>query len=119
MAGAGFLSDAPEPVELRAPRGAKVLEIDWADGHAGRYPHEVLRGYCPCAHCQGHEGPIQFVGGGDLEIKDIAQVGNYAIRIVWGDGHQTGIYTYRFLRALCACSSCVVDDPKTRSFQRE
>lgn len=107
------------PVELRAPRGARVLEIDWDDGHCGVYPHELLRGYCPCAHCQGHEGPIRFVEGGNLELEDIQQVGNYALRLVWGDGHQTGIYSYRFLRELCACSSCRPEEPENRAFPRE
>ncbi len=111
--------ESAEPVELRAPRGARVMEIDWADGHGGVYPHELLRGFCPCATCQGHDGPIVFVEGGDLELDDIQSVGNYALRLVWRDGHQTGIYSYRFLRRLCACSSCRVEDPKTRSFWRE
>ena len=41
---------------VRSPRGASITEIDWADGHKGIYPHEILRGYCPCAGCQGHSG---------------------------------------------------------------
>ena len=41
-------------VAVRSPRGARVTEIDWGDGHKGVYPHAVLRGYCPCAGCQGH-----------------------------------------------------------------
>jgi DUF971 family protein len=110
---------SPEPIELRAPRGARVMEIDWSDGHRGIYPHEILRGFCPCAHCQGHEGPISFVEGGDQELSDIQTVGNYALRLVWQDGHQTGIYSHRFLRSLCSCSSCAAEDPKSRSFWRE
>jgi DUF971 family protein len=106
------------PVELRAPRGARMLEIDWADGHTGLYPHEVLRGFCPCAHCQGHEGPIRFKPGGDLELTDIAEVGNYAVRLAWADGHSTGIYSFRFLRKLCSCSQCVTDSPTDRQFSR-
>jgi len=113
------MSEAPEPIELRAPRRARVMEIDWADGHRSVYQHELLRGFCPCATCQGHEGPIRFAEGGDLELADIESVGNYALRLVWGDGHQTGIYSHRFLRSLCACSSCVTDEPKSRSFSRE
>jgi DUF971 family protein len=95
------------------------MEIDWADGHRGVYPHELLRGFCPCANCQGHGGPIEFVEGGDLELTDIQPVGNYALRLVWRDGHQTGIYSHGFLRRLCACSSCAEAQPRTRSFSRE
>jgi DUF971 family protein len=98
--------DATTPIELRAPHGARVLEIDFADGHHAVYPHEILRGYCPCAICQGHQGPIKFVPGGDQELKDVAEVGDYALRLTWGDGHATGIYTFKFLRELCSCDQC-------------
>jgi DUF971 family protein len=54
-----------------------------------------------------------------IELTDIQPVGNYALRLVWRDGHQTGIYSHRFLPSLCACSSCVGDEPKSRSFSRE
>lgn len=92
--------------EIRAPRGAKVMQIDWADGHVGTLPHETLRGFCPCANCQGHQGPIRFVPGGDLELSGLEEVGNYAVRLVWGDGHSTGLYSFRYLRELCACPTC-------------
>jgi len=119
VGGSALVTEAPRPVELRAPKGARVVEIDWADGHSGTYPHDLLRGFCPCAHCQGHEGAIRYVEGGDLELEDVQPVGNYALRLVWRDGHQTGIYTHRFLRSLCACSSCTSDEPKSREFRRE
>ena len=104
------------PTRVKAPRNARVLGITWADGHASVYPHEILRGYCPCAGCQGHSGTIRFVPGGelearfkpggDLELRDLGQVGNYALRFTWGDGHETGIYTFRYLRSLCQCDEC-------------
>ncbi|MBZ0116576.1 MAG: DUF971 domain-containing protein [Sandaracinaceae bacterium] len=96
---------ASEPIELRAPRGARVLEIDWSDGTTARYPHVLLRGFCPCAHCQGHHGPVRWVEGteqADLELAEVEEVGNYAVRLGWGDGHSTGIYTFAFLRELAA-----------------
>lgn len=109
---------ANTPVEVRAPRGAQVLEIDFADGHRGVYPHEILRGFCPCAMCQGHQGPIRFVSGGNTELSDLAEVGDYALRLSWADGHSTGIYTFRFLRELCCCPACQTNDPHARKFQR-
>jgi DUF971 family protein len=95
-------------VALRSPRGARLTEIDWGDGHKGVYPHEILRGYCPCAGCQGHSTSIQFIPCTDtqLEIEDIEVVGNYALRFQWFDGHGSGIYSYRYLRALCQCPDC-------------
>ena len=64
------------PVAVRSPYRAKVTEIDWADGHKGVYPHEILRGYCPCAGCQGHSADIKFLEGGDTSIKTIEPVGD-------------------------------------------
>ena len=106
------------PVELRAPHGARVLEIDFADGHKAVYPHEVLRGYCPCAVCQGHQGPVRFVPGGNLELTDVGEVGDYALRLTWADGHATGIYTFNFLRELCSCELCLPDRQARDSFSR-
>ncbi len=94
---------------VRSPRGARVTEIDWADGHKGIYPHRILRGYCPCAGCQGHSGTISFIEpSGDLalELDQIEPVGNYALRLVWFDGHGSGLYSYKYLRALCHCDEC-------------
>jgi DUF971 family protein len=88
------------PTGVKAPHGARVMEITWADGYKSVLSHEILRGYCPCAHCQGHGGTLQFVPGGNLEIREIEQVGNYALRFTWGDGHDSGIYTFRNLRSL-------------------
>jgi len=93
------------PVKIRSPRGAMTTEIDWADGHKGILPHEILRGYCPCAGCQGHSGTIKFIqpSKNQLEIDALEPVGNYAIKIVWFDGHDNGLYSYSYLRALCQC----------------
>jgi DUF971 family protein len=98
----------PKCKAIRSPRGARVTEIDWVDGHKSTYPHAVLRGYCPCAGCQGHEGPIRFHAPSDTqqEIEDIELVGNYAVRLQWFDGHGSGLYSFRFLRALCQCDEC-------------
>lgn len=92
------------PVGVKAPHGARVMEISWADGHTSKLSHEILRGYCPCAHCQGHGGTLRFVEGGDLDLRDIEQVGNYALKFTWGDRHDSGIYRYPYLRALEAAT---------------
>ncbi|HTM45389.1 MAG TPA: DUF971 domain-containing protein [Polyangiaceae bacterium] len=89
-----------QPTQIKAPHGATSMHIGWGDGVSTDIPHWVLRGYCPCASCQGHGGAIHFVEGGNLEIREMEQVGNYALSFTWGDRHNTGIYTFRFLRAL-------------------
>jgi DUF971 family protein len=96
------------PRAIRSPRGARTTEIDWADGHKAVYPHAILRGYCPCAGCQGHGGAIQLLETTDaqLELEDITPVGGYALALRWFDGHDSGIYSYKYLRSLCQCDVC-------------
>ena len=78
-----------------------MFTIVWDDGQRCELPHEILRGYCPCATCQGHSGTIAFQPGGNLELREIERVGNYALSLAWGDGHSSGIYTFTYLRRLC------------------
>ena len=102
------------PLEVRAPVGAPATEISWADGHQSTYPNTLLRGYCPCAGCQGHEGRIKYIEGGNAVLDTLEEVGNYGLALGWGDGHNSGIFTYRYLRDLCACASCLPDSPHER-----
>ena len=93
-------SNATQPTGIKAPRGARIFRIDWADGFVGNIPHSILRGYCPCAGCQGHSGTIKFVSGNDEELLEIVTVGNYALQLTWGDRHDSGLYSFRYLRLL-------------------
>jgi DUF971 family protein len=93
-------ADRIRPTNVRAPHGAHTFEVTWADGRRSVYPHEILRGFCPCATCQGHSGTIKFLGGKDLDLREIEQVGNYALGLTWADGHNSGIYSFRYLRHL-------------------
>ena len=102
----------PTPRHVKAPHGAKTTEITWADGRRCVYPNEILRGYCPCAHCQGHGGDIEFVPGGNSELRDLEGVGNYALKLVWGDGHDTGLYSFRYLYQLAARPEVTVIEPE-------
>jgi DUF971 family protein len=114
---------ALSPVEILAPEGARVLEIAWSDGSRSVVAHRVLRGFCPCAVCQGHQGPVQWVDGTDalapaaLELVDLFEVGSYALGLAWGDGHRTGIYRFNFLRVL-ADAAFGADDVTTLYFER-
>ena len=117
-------SASQTPHEVRAPAGARVLEIDWADGVTTRYRHVVLKGFCPCAACQGHQGPIAWVPGTEnrdsnaLELTSIDEVGSYALQLGWGDGHTTGIYSYRYLRELAELNELDLEEVKSRQFSR-
>jgi DUF971 family protein len=98
----------PVPIEINHIKAMGVVRITWDDSHRGDYPLEYLRGYCPCALCQGHEAAteLKFVSTPNTEMTGIRPVGNYAIEFRWNDGHSTGIYTYDYLRALCPCAGC-------------
>ena len=98
-----------QPTRIHAPHGSTTTEITWDDGARITYPNHILRGYCPCAHCQGHSGDVTYIEGGNTELRDLELVGNYALKLVWGDGHNTGLYSFRHLRHLGDNPACHVD----------
>lgn len=97
------------PVAMRNYGQDGWLEIDWSDGHSSRYSHELLRVECPCADCKGHtpEQAKVITGKQNVRITSIEPVGNYALRIAFDDGHDTGLYEFPLLRhKLCQCVAC-------------
>lgn len=96
----------PEPVEIRHEQSARRVVLTWDDGHVSIYPLDYLRSWCPCAGCQGHERTARYLGLSGQELVHLEGVGNYAVAPTWGDGHSTGIYSFRLLRGLCPCESC-------------
>jgi DUF971 family protein len=94
------------PIEVRRILEEKVVRITWDDGHVSEYPFAYLRGWCPCAGCQGHGNAPRYIRAPNSDLMRIGVVGKYALSFTWGDGHDTGIYSYRYLRRLCACSTC-------------
>jgi DUF971 family protein len=94
------------PTEINHVTSRGIVRITWDDGHAGEYEQEYLRGYCPCAMCQGHGAQTRFIPAPGATLVGIRAVGNYAIELRWRDGHNTGIYTFDYLRSLCPCEAC-------------
>ena len=97
-----------------------VLGIEWSDGHKAVYPIRVLRQRCPCAACTDEWTGQLRLKPDDIplliRVDDIQPVGRYAFRFVWSDGHDSGIYSYPFLRQLCQCDHCVpVKPPEPKS----
>lgn len=95
-------TEAPWPVEIRVKRAERRLEIDFDDGTSFGYPAELLRVESPSAEVQGH-GPSQKVtlaGKRTVGITAVEPVGNYAVRILFDDGHSTGIYAWPYLYRL-------------------
>ena len=90
------------PTDLILKRAERVLEVAFEDGSRVSLPAEYLRVVSPSAEVQGH-GPGQEVtvpGKRTVGIDGLEPVGNYAVRILFDDGHDTGIYTWRYLAEL-------------------
>ena len=90
------------PTELRLKRAEKRLEITYDDGTSFALPAEYLRVESPSAEVQGHgAGQKQTVAGkAQVGIARIEPVGNYAVRLIFDDGHDTGIYSWTYLHQL-------------------
>jgi ATP-binding protein involved in chromosome partitioning len=83
---------------------ADDLAVEWRDGTTTHYPFFALRDACPCAGCVDELSGRKTLDPKsipvNIHIRKCEYVGNYAIRIDWSDGHNSGIYTFRFLRDL-------------------
>ena len=107
-----------DPLHIAVSK-SKGLIIDWADGHRSDYPNAFLRDACPCASCTGAHGgepqktsyapapagPFQMYTP-KLRMDSIEEVGSYAVRIHWSDGHNAGIYSWEHFRRICPCREC-------------
>lgn len=90
------------PTEIKLRKSSRVLEVTYDDGASFSLSFEYLRVYSPSAEVRGH-GPGQETlqtGKEDVEITAIDPVGHYAVRLVFSDGHDTGLYTWAYLREL-------------------
>lgn len=92
----------PTPTEIRLRKAARELVVSFADGQRFRLPFEYLRVFSPSAEVRGHGGgePLLVTGKEGVTITRIEQVGNYAVRLVFSDGHDSGIYSWQVLYAL-------------------
>jgi len=94
----------PYPTEITLHQASRVLEVTFSDGQRFRLPCELLRVYSPSAEVRGH-GPGQEVlqvGKQDVAITAVDPVGTYAVRLVFSDGHDTGLYSWDYLHYLGA-----------------
>lgn len=94
----------PTPTELRLRKQSRVLEVAFGETERYSLPFEYLRVHSPSAEVQGH-GPGQetlVLGKQQVLITAVEPVGQYAVRLVFDDGHDTGLYTWKYLRELGA-----------------
>jgi DUF971 family protein len=116
---AANLKADPQSVKVNLTAGTGV-EIAWKNGHHSNYSFTYLRDACPCALCDEErsktgrrpgESPKSAPGALPM-FKAAAKptkaepVGKYAIKFVWNDGHELGIYSWSFLRDVCPCEEC-------------
>jgi len=96
---AGLQAGAPTPTALTVHSQSRILEISFSDGTEFRIPFELMRVYSPSAEVMGH-GPGQEVlqiGKREVNVVELEPVGNYAVKPVFSDGHDTGIFSWDFL----------------------
>ena len=107
----GTESHVKPPTSIQADKDKQLLLVQWPDGHQSRYPFKHLRENCSCALCV-HEltgerllDPASIPA--DIHVQNMNLVGNYAVKIQWSDGHDTGLFAWDRLRQLCQCDQCV------------
>ncbi len=106
-----------EPEEIEVDREKGQLRIKWNDTHEGFSNFVPLRWNCPCAACKGEMGQpgrLEFINTlkpEETQMERLEAVGLYALKPVWKDGHETGLYTYEHLRDLCQCPQCMAARP--------
>ena len=96
------MDEQPYPTEITLKTASRLLRVTFSDGSRFELPAEYLRVHSPSAEVQGH-GPGQEVlvtGKQDLNINAVEPVGHYAVRLVFDDGHQTGLFTWPVLYTL-------------------
>lgn len=113
--------DATDPAKVRVHKTEGTgLEIDWKDGHRSAWTFAWLRLACPCATCNeereasgrrpGEPKPqpttLLPMYQAPPRPDSVTPVGRYALSFHWNDGHQTGIYSWDYLRRHCVCEEC-------------
>ena len=96
---AGLKMGAPTPQALTVHEVSRVLEVTFSDGATFRLPFELMRVYSPSAEVQGH-GPGQEVlqtGKREVGLTALEPVGNYAVKLIFSDGHDSGLYSWDIL----------------------
>ncbi|PSH03573.1 MAG: hypothetical protein CXZ00_11650 [Acidobacteria bacterium] len=112
---------AIQPTAIKVHRtSGTTMEISWKDGHQSTYTFTYLRDACPCATCNEERqktgrqpdqpassvaAPLQMFKP-QMRPVEVAQAGNYAIHFTWNDGHQSGVYSWDYLRRWCPCEQC-------------
>ncbi|MBC7547436.1 MAG: DUF971 domain-containing protein [Polaromonas sp.] len=96
---AGLQANSPTPTAITVHSQSRLLEVTFSDGAEFKIPFELMRVYSPSAEVQGH-GPGQEVlqtGKRDVGLQQLEPIGNYAVKPVFTDGHESGIFSWDYL----------------------
>ena len=99
---------AKRAVTIEVSDEDETIQIAWDDDHTSILPWAFLRGACPCVLCKRNHLGVDIDQIADVDgvwLIDWMPVGNYAIRLLWSDAHETGIYDFGYLRELAAAAS--------------
>jgi len=121
--------DVQLPLDARTPARIRVkktegtgMEIDWKDGHRSQWNFRWLRDACPCATCHEERekagrapgipkpkplSPLALYEAPPCPVE-VTPVGKYALKFKWNDGHESGIYSWEYLRRVCHCDQCLM-----------
>jgi DUF971 family protein len=96
------MSDASWPLEIRLKKDRRTLVVAFDDGTVHDLPAEMLRVLSPSAEVQGHSAEQRVTVGGkrDVAIVGVDPVGNYAVKLTFDDGHNTGLFSWGYLRKM-------------------
>lgn len=112
----------PAKIRVKKTEGTGV-EIDWKDGHSSVWSFAWLRNACPCATChedrentgrlpgvpKPKEQALLMLYEAPVKPLEVTPVGRYAIKFKWSDGHESGIYSWEYLRRVCLCDACIAE----------
>lgn len=112
MTGSKQSAVSPQPTDLTVRKQSRVLEVVFDDGASFSLPFELLRVASPSAEVRGH-GPGQEVlqtGLRNVDVVGVEPIGNYAIKPLFSDGHDTGIFTWDYLHHLGSNQDALWED---------
>jgi DUF971 family protein len=92
----------PQPLEIKLRTESRILDVSFDDGSRFELPFEYLRVFSPSAEVRGHGGGEGLLVRGKHEVRivGVLPIGNYAVRLVYDDGHDTGLYSWSLLHEL-------------------
>lgn len=95
----GLTPSSPRPTDIKLHQASRLLEIQFDDGKHAKLSCEFLRVYSPSAEVRGHGAGQEVLQAGkeDVNIVGIEPVGNYAVKLTFSDGHDTGLYSWDYL----------------------